>query len=106
ASGESRATSFGTASVNSVESSSTPITPVEAGSTYSRSVFSALATALQDASATCSPVRVAQFAFPALIRTAATLPFDDFKCVFAMRIGAACTTFIVKTAAAAAGVSG
>ena len=70
---------------------------------YSTRVFSAFATALQEATATRSPVLVAQLALPALIKAAATLPFDDFRCLRANCTGAACTTLRVNTAAAFAG---
>src|SRR5581483_12488644 len=93
ATGESPEMSLGMASVINLGSNSTPITPVEAGRTYSVLVFKAFATALQEVNATRSPVRVAQLALPALTRTAATVPFEDFKCFRARRRGAACTIF-------------
>ena len=86
-------------------SSSTPITPVDAGNTCVGGTCSCLATASQQASATRSPVRVAQFALPALISTALTRPRDLVKLMRARRTGAACTRFCVNTAAAEAGVS-
>ncbi len=52
-----------------------------------------------------SPVRVAQFALPALISTALTSPRDLVRFQRAMRTGAACTRFCVNTAAAEAGAS-
>jgi len=63
-------TSLGNASMILRGSSSTPITPVEAGSTCDAGSFRSLAAALEVASATASPVRVAQLAFPALTRMA------------------------------------
>ena len=60
-------------------SSSTPITPVEEGSTCVTGSRSSLAAALQVASATASPVRVAQLALPALISTAPHRPLDALQ---------------------------
>ena len=60
-------------------SSSTPITPVEEGTTCVTGRRSNLAVALHVASATASPVRVAQLALPALITTAPQRPLDAFR---------------------------
>ncbi len=99
-SGDRPDSSFGTAPVSSFGSNSTPMTPVDAGITYSVLIFKAFATALHESSAARSPLRVAQFALPAFTRIAATLPLEDCKCLRASRTGAACTTFCVNTAAA------
>ena len=53
-------------------------------------------------SATSSPVRVAQLALPALIRMAPQTPFEARMLARASLTGAACTLFVVNTAAAAA----
>ena len=79
------------------------MTPVEAGSTWVTGNFSILASAPQVAMATRSPVRVAQFALPALIRMAPTCPREARRCSFDSRTGEACTRFCVNTPAAAAG---
>ena len=85
-------------------SSSTPITPVEAGSTCVTGSRSSFAAALHVASATASPVRVAQLALPALTSTAPHQALRDaFRCLRPSRTGAACTRFCVNTAAALAG---
>jgi len=57
-------------------------------------------------SATRSPVRVAQLALPALISQARTRPFASRRFRRATSTGAATTRFLVKTAAADAGVWG
>ena len=72
-------TSRGRASMIFRGSSSTPITPVEAGSTCETGSFRSFAAALEVASATASPVRVAQLALPAFTRMAPTRPPDSFK---------------------------
>src|ERR1035438_5461895 len=84
-------------------SSSTPITPVEEGTTWVTGRRRSLAAALHVDSATASPVRVAQLALPALITTAPHRPLDAFRWLRPRRTGAACTRFCVKTAAALAG---
>jgi hypothetical protein len=96
---DNRSTNFGSGAMRRSAASSTPMTPVEAGTMYSGRVFNVLARALQDASATRSAVRVAQFALPALIRTAVTLPREILRCWRASFTGAACTTLLVNTAA-------
>src|ERR1039458_5758527 len=80
-------------------SSSTPITPVEEGTTWVTGRRSNLPAALQVANATASPVWVAQLALPALITTAPTSPLDALRWVRPRRTGAACTRFCVRTAA-------
>ena len=55
--------------------------------------------------ATFAPVRVGQFALPALIKIAPTVPLDCFRFLRERWTGAAATTFCVKTAAAEAGMS-
>ena len=57
----------------------------------------------QVASATASPVRVAQLALPALTRMAPTSPRERFRWRRLSFTGAACTRFCVNTAAAVAG---
>ena len=83
------ATSEGIAVVSFEPSISTPITPVDAGSTWSTGMRSAFATALQVSSATLAPVRVAQFAFPAFTTMTLAFPRDAFKLAFDSRTGAA-----------------
>ena len=104
-SSDNPAASAGTLSTISDGSSSTPITPVDDGITWFTGTFNCLATARQQASATFSPVRVAQLALPAFTSTALTLPLDSARCLRPITTGAACTRFCVKTAAADAGLS-
>ena len=102
-----RRPSAGSALRISSESSSTPITPVEAGSTCATGSSSRFASS----AAACrarprSPVRVAQLALPALTRIA---PACRATCAGGggeSRTGAACTRFCVNTAAAEAGTPG
>ena len=68
-------TSAGSALVIRAASSSTPMTPVEDGSTWSAGSFSALrGRAAAWPAPRASPVRVAQLALPALTRTAPAAP--------------------------------
>ena len=84
-------------------SSSTPMTPVEAGSTCGTGSRSSLGRRLAVASATASPVRVAQLALPGIDQHRAAKPFESFRCLRQSFTGAACTRFCVNTAAALAG---
>ena len=104
-SSDKRSNRRGRASTMSLESSSTPITPVEAGSTPATGVLRSFATARQEASATRPPERVAQLALPAFTRMARATPRDTRRCSRASTTGAACTRFRVNIAAADAGVS-
>ncbi len=79
---------------------------MDEGNTCATGNLSSLAAAFEVASATASPVRVAQLAFPALTRMAPASPFDNFRLRRESRTGAACTRFCVNTAAALAGMPG
>ena len=76
-SGRSAAASSGIVSTTSRAFISTPITPVDAGSTSCSWTPSAFAADRTHSSATRSPVRVAQLALPALISQARTRPARD-----------------------------
>ena len=67
----------------SLASSSTPITPVEAGITWFAGSRRSCAADRQQASATVSPVRVAQLALPAFTRIAPTAPREAARCLAA-----------------------
>ncbi len=101
----SPATKAGRALTIRVRSSSTPITPVEAGRISAGFALRAFAAAATHSVATDSPLRVAQFAFPALISRARTRPFEECRFLRATTTGAATTRFFVNTAAALAGES-
>ena len=101
--GAARLHQFGEFSEDEVFIRSTPITPVEAGSTWLGCSFSSLARALVVFAATLSPVFVAQFALPALTSIAPHTPFDARMLERASLTGAACILLVVNTAAAAAG---
>src|ERR1700722_18046207 len=85
--------------------SGTPITPVEHTKTscgLQPSKPESFAAVLREAVSPGEPVQ--QFAFPELTITARILWRDLCKCSRERRTGAACTRFVVKTAAAEAGV--
>ena len=105
ASVDSDSTSFGKALTTFFASISTPITPVEAGRISTGFAFSALAAAFTQVVATFSPVRVAQFALPALMIQARDLPREVFRFWRASTTGAATTLFCVNTAADEAALS-
>ncbi len=95
-------TSLGSAFTMSLASISTPITPVDAGRICSGLDSSRFAAARTHSSATRCPVRVAQFALPALTRIARTFPPVTRRFLRASSTGAATTRFCVNTAAATA----
>jgi hypothetical protein len=81
------------------------MTPVDDGSTCGAGTLSSFARARLVASATLSPVRVAQLALPALTSTARARPPVAARLRRVKRTGAACTRFVVNTPAAAASTS-
>src|SRR5438067_6410790 len=81
------------------------MTPVEAGRISARLALRAAAAARVQASATSCPVRVAQFALPALTIQPRVRPLELLRFARAISTGAAHTRLVVNTAADAAGSS-
>ena len=96
---------FGSARGIRASSNGSPITPVEASSTWHSGIPASSAIASAVAADTFRMFGVAQFAFPAFATIARAMPPLVFRDAALMSTGAARTAFCVKTPAAVAGVS-